>query len=413
MTVTETTTLIENHIADGDTEKAVQLLLALTEDKPDEIRQETILLASQYREATRNETLGLATDTKDINRIHIALLQLNSRLESQYGLQKIDTQTTTLARRLEDAEEVIYLPVRKAQKYRGILLGVLGIVVFAVAYFMFQRATADTVISSPSVFPSQNEPELPYSTTNQVVYIDKKAKFRNLELLETRYYPTDGEGILEFDFNYDCPPESSGGCGVGNQNIQLRVGDKTYMPEKILLNEGASTLFLCNTDGLLTVRFAAIPQGTKAVALLVSEALFSVLNPMVNPMTLNFDLNQTLKPAPKPPLRVLETARDLGIQKNFGSVQILSVQALPYSNKHIALNIHFKRRLETDFYGCCLRVLADKRRIGATEKISAQDNQTVEATCQFVLPSSSQNVTLMVGNCKTGNPTTMPITPFY
>lgn len=418
MTIIQYTDYVEKLLASGLTEEAVDSLLALMDTKNnDELRSQAILLSGQYQDIVENQRLALDDDKFGIARVNHALIELNQDVAKHYGQENVPSELSIRIIHILNTmpKQTVGLPTNF--KKMGIL--VLGLLIGAIMVYLYFNSTKDSsaldnqISANSNDNPTQNNNESGFKSNQTTgkenningqkpIYIDLKAKVRNVELLETQYFPTDGDGKVIFKFKVSCAAEYSGGCLAFEANFALEVNGKTYNPIKM-----ESPLVSPNSDGLVMVEFK-VPQGYKKMNLKIGEILAS--NSLTNPMTIAVDLSKTKTFVEKPIVLNYNNEKDLNIQKDFGFCNVHSIVVKPYSDTDIQVTVKFYKKIEPDFYNKCFRIVTnDNWQIAPfKEKELEKLKDAVEFEFSYKVPRITQSAILIVGNCQ-GNSTPLSI----
>ena len=420
MTTIEYTGYVEKLLASGLTEEAADSLLALMDTKNnDELRSQAVLLSGQYQDILEKQRLALDDDKFGIARVNHALIELNRDVAEQYGNENVPAELSI---------QIVHVLNKRPKPTVGQsnikkigILG-LGLLVGAIVIFLYFNSTKvssgldnqSAVQSNNILRQSDNEVNSESSQTiakesnvegQKPIYIDLKAKVRDVELLETQYFPTNGDGKVIFKFKFTCASENSGGCLAFDTNFALEVNGKTYNPIKM-----ESPLVSSNSDGLIIMEFK-VPHGFTKMALKIGETLAS--NSLTNPMTITVDLSKTKTIVQKPIVLNYNIEKDLNIKKDFGFCNIHSIVVKPYSDTDIQVTVKFYKKMEPDFYNKCFRIVTDNNwRIAPfKEKELEQLKDAVEYEYSYKVPRTTQSAIFIVGNCESNSiPLSIPLT---
>lgn len=424
MTVKEFTIIVENLLAKGETETALALLKIFSEPKDDELRHQIVLLSGQYHDIIQNQQLGLGDDPVKINRINHTLINLNSNIAKRFGDETIDSRvqaalssakTGSITRR--SINLMLWLKI----------IGGLSFI-FLIAYFINPKKPNNQHTIESGETQARNNPShqpgitsesnnttqsssISTSYTEGGTYIDVKAQFRGLELLETIYWADASKLLLRF--KYHCDYDNTGGCGVLDNNFAFKIGDKEYTPTASRIDGTASSIISPNSDGIVEFETDKIPPGTQKVEFKVGENFMAVMEILKNPMTIPIDLTRKKEVSKKPIVISLNAEKTLLGDKILGTVRLYSLTAAPESDTHIKLKAHILKKNQDDFYNKCIRVIADntwycQADIKELERLS----NGVELEATFLVPRTARSLELMLGKCQTKNPIKIPINFF-
>ena len=420
MTIKEYAGYIEKMLALGLTEEATDSLLALMDTKNnDELRSQVILLSGQYQDIIENQRLALDDDKFGMARVSHALIELNQDVAEQYGYENVPSELSI--RIIHTLNKMPKPTVGLPTNFRKIGILVLGLLISAIIVFLYFNSTKNSALnnqisvnSNENPTKNNNESVSKYSQTpakesnidgQKRIYIDLDAKVRNVELLETQYFPTESDGRVIFKFKVSCDAQYSGGCLAFEANFALEVNGKTYNPIKM-----ESPLVSPNSDALVMVEFK-IPHGFRQMNLKIGEILAS--NSLTNPMTIAIDLSKTKTLVEKPIVLNYNNEKDLNIQKDFGFCNVHSIIVKPYSDTDIQVAVKFYKKMDPDFYNKCLRIVTnDHWQIAPfKEKELEKLKDAAEYEYSYKVPRTTRTAVFMVGNCQ-GNstPLTIPLT---
>ena len=420
MTIKEYAGYIEKMLALGMTEEATDSLLALMDTKNnDELRSQVILLSGQYQDIIENQRLALDDDKFGMARVSHALIELNQDVAEQYGYENVPSELSI--RIIRTLNKMPKPTVGLPTNFRKIGILVLGLLIGAIIVFLYFNSTKNSALnnkisvnSNENLTKNNNESGSKYSQTpakesnidgQKRIYIDLDAKVRNVELLETQYFPTESDGRVIFKFKVSCDDQYSGGCLAFEANFALEVNGKTYNPIKM-----ESPLVSPNSDALVMVEFK-VPYGFRQMNLKIGEILAS--NSLTNPMTIAIDLSKTKTLVEKPIVLNYNNEKDLNIQKDFGFCNVHSIVVKPYSDTDIQVAVKFYKKMDPDFYNKCLRIITnDHWQIAPfKEKELEKLKDAAEYEYSYKVPRTTRTAVFMVGNCQ-GNstPLTIPLT---
>ena len=417
MTIKEYAGYIEKMLALGLTEEATDSLLALMDTKNnDELRSQVILLSGQYQDIIENQRLALDDDKFGMARVSHALIELNQDVAEQYGYENVPSELSI--RIIHTLNKMPKPTVGLPTNFRKIGILVLGLLISAIIVFLYFNSTKNSALnnqisvnSNENPTKNNNESVSKYSQTpakesnidgQKRIYIDLDAKVRNVELLETQYFPTESDGRVIFKFKVSCDAQYSGGCLAFEANFALEVNGKTYNPIKM-----ESPLVSPNSDALVMVEFK-VPHGFRQMNLKIGEILSS--NSLTNPMTIAIDLSKTKTLVEKPIVLNYNNEKDLNIQKDFGFCNVHSIVVKPYSDTDIQVAVKFYKKMDPDFYNKCLRIITnDHWQIAPfKEKELEKLKDAAEYEYSYKVPRTTRTAVFMVGNCQ-GNSTPLSI----
>ena len=417
MTIKEYAGYIEKMLALGMTEEATDSLLALMDTKNnDELRSQVILLSGQYQDIIENQRLALDDDKFGMARVSHALIELNQDVAEQYGYENVPSELSI--RIIRTLNKMPKPTVGLPTNFRKIGILVLGLLIGAIIVFLYFNSTKNSALnnqisvnSNENPTKNNNESVSKYSQTpakesnidgQKRIYIDLDAKVRNVELLETQYFPTESDGRVIFKFKVSCDAQYSGGCLAFEANFALEVNGKTYNPIKM-----ESPLVSPNSDALVMVEFK-VPYGFRQMNLKIGEILAS--NSLTNPMTIAIDLSKTKTLVEKPIVLNYNNEKDLNIQKDFGFCNVHSIVVKPYSDTDIQVAVKFYKKMDPDFYNKCLRIITnDHWQIAPfKEKELEKLKDAAEYEYSYKVPRTTRTAVFMVGNCQ-GNSTPLSI----
>ena len=417
MTIKEYAGYIEKMLALGLTEEATDSLLALMDTKNnDELRSQVILLSGQYQDIIENQRLALDDDKFGMARVNHALIELNQDVAEQYGYENVPSELSI--RIIHTLNKMPKPTVGLPTNFRKIGILVLGLLISAIIVFLYFNSPKNSALnnqisvnSNENPTKNNNESVSKYSQTpakesnidgQKRIYIDLDAKVRNVELLETQYFPTESDGRVIFKFKVSCDAQYSGGCLAFEANFALEVNGKTYNPIKM-----ESPLVSPNSDALVMVEFK-VPHGFRQMNLKIGEILSS--NSLTNPMTIAIDLSKTKTLVEKPIVLNYNNEKDLNIQKNFGFCNVHSIVVKPYSDTDIQVAVKFYKKMDPDFYNKCLRIITnDHWQIAPfKEKELEKLKDAAEYEYSYKVPRTTRTAVFMVGNCQ-GNSTPLSI----
>ena len=417
MTIKEYAGYIEKMLALGMTEEATDSLLALMDTKNnDELRSQVILLSGQYQDIIENQRLALDDDKFGMARVSHALIELNQDVAEQYGYENVPSELSI--RIIRTLNKMPKPTVGLPTNFRKIGILVLGLLIGAIIVFLYFNSTKNSALnnqisvnSNENPTKNNNESVSKYSQTpakesnidgQKRIYIDLDAKVRNVELLETQYFPTESDGRVIFKFKVSCDAQYSGGCLAFEANFALEVNGKTYNPIKM-----ESPLVSPNSDALVMVEFK-VPHGFRQMNLKIGEILAS--NSLTNPMTIAIDLSKTKTLVEKPIVLNYNNEKDLNIQKDFGFCNVHSIVVKPYSDTDIQVAVKFYKKMDPDFYNKCLRIITnDHWQIAPfKEKELEKLKDAAEYEYSYKVPRTTRTAVFMVGNCQ-GNSTPLSI----
>lgn len=417
MTTKEYAGYVEKLLAFGLTEEAVDSLMALMDTKNnDELRSQAILLSGQYQDLVENQRLALDDDKFGMARVNHALIELNQDVAEQYGQENVPSE---LSIRIIHILNKMTKPSVGQSNFKKMGILVLGLLIGAIIVYLYFNSTKDSsafgnqMSANSNENPTQNNNESGFESNQTTgkennrdgqkpIYIDLKAKVRNVELLETQYFPTDGDGEVIFKFKVSCAAEYSGGCLAFEANFALEVNGKTYNPIKM-----ESSLISPNSDGLVMAEFK-VPHGYKKMNLKIGEILAS--NSLTNSMTIAVDLSETKTFVERPIVLNYNNEKDLNIKKDFGFCNVHSIVVKPYSDTDIQVTVKFYKKIEPDFYNKCFRIVTnDNWQIAPfKEKELEKLKDAVEFEFSYKVPRTTQSAIFIVGNCQ-GNSTPLSI----
>ena len=417
MTTKEYAGYVEKLLAFGLTEEAVDSLMALMDTKNnDELRSQAILLSGQYQDLVENQRLALDDDKFGMARVNHALIELNQDVAEQYGQENVPSE---LSIRIIHILNKMTKPSVGQSNFKKMGILVLGLLIGAIIVYLYFNSTKDSsafgnqMSANSNENPTQNNNESGFESNQTTgkennrdgqkpIYIDLKAKVRNVELLETQYFPTDGDGEVIFKFKVSCAAEYSGGCLAFEANFALEVNGKTYNPIKM-----ESSLISPNSDGLVMAEFK-VPHGYKKMNLKIGEILAS--NSLTNSMTIAVDLSKTKTFVERPIVLNYNNEKDLNIKKDFGFCNVHSIVVKPYSDTDIQVTVKFYKKIEPDFYNKCFRIVTnDNWQIAPfKEKELEKLKDAVEFEFSYKVPRTTQSAIFIVGNCQ-GNSTPLSI----
>ncbi len=418
MTYTDFARTIEKQLAESNTENACSALLVLLQDKNETLYQQVILLAGQFNDLKRNKILGLDDDTRGMNRVNNALIQLCSELKREFGSDIIDTGTqkrlNTLPQEPAKAKSppsVITASNINFKKWIAIAAAIILLFAIWRTYNWLSNLTMlnpDALItqnsgseSSPSTATVQNTEGANIASNLPEIepkFIDFKAKSQNVEIYETRLYPTDGVSRLVFYGKFYCGFANSGGCNIFDEYFSLLIDGQTLETKNADFNgenpTGTISSARANAHYFFKLSYD-VPSTAQSVALQIK---------LDGKTTLPIDLKKIgAQIGDKPKVINLTDEKDLKISKNFGGgFQLLSVKAAPYDDNFFQLTVRISKCIECDFYDNCIRIVSDKGgslRSFTKSEILSKNNESNEIQFEFILPRTLVAPELMVGNC--------------
>ncbi len=426
MTVKEFTILVENLLAKGETEAALTLLKTFVDPKDDELRHQIVLLSGQYYDIVQNQQLGLGEDPIKINRINLTLISINSSIAKRFGNETIDSRVQAA---LSDVKTG---PNMRKKSIPMLWLKIAGglSLIFILAYFLSPKNQKDSPSSESERAKVENSPAVQQPVSSDAsststprftapsdsygeggIHIEAKAKFRDLELLETIYFADAGKLILRF--KYHCAYENTGGCAAFDNNFAFKIGEKEYPPTASRIYGIPSSIISANSDGMLEFETNKVPKGTQKVEFMVGEYFMAVTEILKNPMTIPIDLTKKSDFRQKHIVINLDSEKKLLGDKILGAILLYSLVAMPESNTHIKLKAHILKKTQDDFHNKCLRIIADnswycQAEVKELERLS----NGVELEATFLVPRTAKTLELMLDKCETKNPVKIPLSFF-
>lgn len=142
---------IKNHIAKGEPDKAIKLLLEYTKEHRPKSHDEALLLSGQYRQWKREVTLGVEHSSNELRRIEMCVMEvLNDKETYEEDLSKINKLASS-------SDRVSPNPTTKKSNLTFILLGVFGTI--SVAFILMLLIAPDD-----PVLVEKNVEEIPQKT---------------------------------------------------------------------------------------------------------------------------------------------------------------------------------------------------------------------------------------------------------
>ena len=139
---------IKEHISQGETEKAIKLLVEFTKENKPDMHDEAVLLSGQFRQWKREVSLGVQQSNSELRRIEMGIINLltdesisdNSLADLNLSRQKFNAQ-----------------PPAKKSKLLPIALGVLSLVVVFMAWQMMTHNDQSHATTVPEFSEAGNE----------------------------------------------------------------------------------------------------------------------------------------------------------------------------------------------------------------------------------------------------------------
>lgn len=158
MTSMDTIEQIKNHIAKGETDKAIALLVDYTKKTNSSKQDDAILLSGQYRQWKREISLGVEQSSSELRRIEMTIMDiLQEKKSNATAAASMEKQIRTSAK----LNTPTTTSPNEKNKMIPILLGILGMMILGFGY-MFLKPDShahDTVQAelSPPIETSKEE----------------------------------------------------------------------------------------------------------------------------------------------------------------------------------------------------------------------------------------------------------------
>lgn len=115
----DTSEQIKNHIAKGESEKAIKLLLEFTREERPALHDEALLLSGQYRQWKRRLTLGVEQSSGELRRIEVGVMDVLNDEETYDG-------NYSRVNKLASAPTAATAVAKPKSNLTPVLLGVFG-----------------------------------------------------------------------------------------------------------------------------------------------------------------------------------------------------------------------------------------------------------------------------------------------
>jgi hypothetical protein len=423
MTFNDSLKIVEKKIAEGKTEQACTALTLLLEGKNESSYQQILLLTGQFNEIKRNQALGLDDDKRGLNRINNSLILMCTDAKKEFGTEIIhaDLQQRfdAVAPKIQESAPSGAVPFMDTVRKWGPIVGAL--VVFYLGYKVYDWASnltmrspqttiaqrTNEIRSQAATAPSTKQSEAGTSTTvlsePKPVFLDFKMKSQNIEILETRLYPTDGLSRLVFYakfFNDSRFPanlfKESFGLTVDGQEKVLGYNDLT---EEYPKANGNGTI---QGNGHVFVKMTfEIPSNAQSVIFQIKRT---------GKASATVDLKKTIAgEVEKPKLVTLSQEVDFKIVKNFSNdFKLLSVKVDGYDDNFFKVKARVVKCYNCDFYNLCLKIVCDNGESlryfdwAETKEYPNILDKYTDKEYTFLLPRYLKSIELMVGNCAAG-----------
>jgi Effector-associated domain 11 len=410
---------VEKLIASGDTESACEGLLLLLEGKNDELRTQTLLLSGQFKDIKRKQSLGIDNDAQGLNRINHALLQMCREIKTELGASPIEEDSLRKLHAIVEEKSLGDTPTVSAPDFnwrRWLTIAAVGLVglLFYRAYsctsIFFAAAKEDRAATEKTMQKSDrsmgNASDSPTAIPEvKPIYLDVKANIQNFELLETRYFPTDGMSRIEFYGKFYCALGNPGGCEFSNNHFKLiaddKIQDTQYGDFRDNFNKygQSNALPISNAHQFVYMQYE-FPSTTKRLSWQIN---------ILGKSTIPIDLTKRIpEPPVQPKVINITEEKDLNLSKNFGNYRLLSVKVAPFDDDYVKITARISKCVaDCDFYHECVRILTDNgtTRTGASyagPKTISEGNGQQELQFEIIVPRTARAPELVVGNCGEG-----------
>ncbi len=165
---------IRNHIAKGETENAIKLLVDYTNDTQSPKHDEAVLLSGQFKQWKRQANLGVEQSKSDLRRIEMSILNI---LQEKKAIKEEEEKTvaaieTASARKIASASastsKTISSSESKKSSSKPLLLGVLALLLGATGFYFFNQGSGEAIpIGDPVVTETTGVTTTP-KTNNEV-----------------------------------------------------------------------------------------------------------------------------------------------------------------------------------------------------------------------------------------------------
>lgn len=122
---------IKNHIAKGETDKAIALLVDYTKKTDSPKQDDAILLSGQYRQWKREISLGVEQSSSELRRIEMTILDI---LQEKKRNADVTSSVEKLIRTAANPSIPSTTTSKEKNKMIPILLGVIGIMILGFSY---------------------------------------------------------------------------------------------------------------------------------------------------------------------------------------------------------------------------------------------------------------------------------------
>ncbi|MEM9887271.1 MAG: hypothetical protein AAF849_15365 [Bacteroidota bacterium] len=190
---------VKKHIAKGETEEALDVLLEYSEEIDDPTHDEIVLLSGQFAQWKREKMLGIHQTSSELRRIELAIMEIvDKRLGKKPKQQRVRTAATPQAQstpppnpRVQQPTDISTTSPSAAPKKNTtpIVIGVLGVLLIGVLAVWLMN---------------QNGTDSPAATTqsNQEIVRTKNADSTSVAQLK----PADQQGQINLEETSTTPP---------------------------------------------------------------------------------------------------------------------------------------------------------------------------------------------------------------
>ena len=159
---------IRNHIAKGETENAIKLLVDYTNETQSPKHDEAVLLSGQFKQWKRQANLGVEQSKSDLRRIEMSILNIlqeKKAIKEEEASATVTRKTTSVS---ASASKTIPATESKKSSSMPLLLGVFALLLGATSFYFFNQGSGEAIPIGDPVVTETTEVTTTSKTNNQV-----------------------------------------------------------------------------------------------------------------------------------------------------------------------------------------------------------------------------------------------------
>ena len=141
MDIQKTTQKVRDHIAKGETEKAISALVNYTKINQSLAHDNALLLSGQFRQWKREDMLGVEQSDNELRRIEMSILSVLKNINASNTTQKPAVQTVNTSRQAA-------VPVKS--KFLLLAAGMLSLIAIIAIIIVMTRSGNEAVTENPA-----------------------------------------------------------------------------------------------------------------------------------------------------------------------------------------------------------------------------------------------------------------------